>query len=298
MYNGQHQGELPLNYEIARSVNGQESVKDHKVGECMHSSMGAWQEANTIYIEQSDLRNLLAKPSTLDLVIYDVGMGIAANALATLDAFERLPSERKLHLVSFESQIGGIEFALHHLKSFPFLKKNKDLIRQLLRQKTVTVSSPGGRYFSWDLLEGDFRETIALAPAPEIIYYDFYSPKACPEVWTVRCFDLLFRATAPRRQKGLNTSLYTYCSSTAARTGLLASGFFVGRGTSTPTKKETTIATTMRESLQNAFGKDWLTHLQRSGKPWPPDLTLDRRNEVRDFLSSEEFWPPTGQAQV
>ena len=263
-----------MKYQIEAFAHNQNSIRDLEAGEQMHSSIGPWTEANLVYIQPSHLKERLLTPALseahIPLVIYDVGLGIAANALAAIDVFLNIQPSRDLHLISFENKISGIQFALEHIDDFPFLKTYEHLVLSLIQDRKMTLAQ-GGRTLHWELREGDFREQLSSCSPAEIIFYDFYSPKTCPELWGYQTFKLLFESTKKRRDDHRETTLYTYCSSTAARAAMMLAGFYVGHGPATPSKRETTIASTFIENLNRPLDLRWLEKWHRSAKPLPED---------------------------
>src|SRR3954470_1803869 len=95
-------------YEIVTTSAGAISIRDNSVNEIMHNPVGPWVEANALYIDQSKLEERLRdQPSVSEFVIFDVGLGAAANAIAALSRHRRLAnsgklSGTKLKIVSYE----------------------------------------------------------------------------------------------------------------------------------------------------------------------------------------------------
>lgn len=260
-----------MSYKVEVFSNGHASLMDEQAGETMHSRIGPWEEAHLIYIQQSQLADRLMREMSDPLVLYDVGLGIGANAVAAVHTFLNQPHRRDLHLISFENQLNGICSGLQNLEHFSFLKPYLESIEELLEKRKIKIESTSGKQIIWELYEGDFQKTVLCAPEPELIFYDFYSPKSNSTLWGQSIFELLYKKTLNRRSQGLETLLYTYCSATAARTALLLAGFYVGHGVSTPGKKDTTAASTIRSCLLRPLAEEWILHLQRSGKPLPGD---------------------------
>jgi len=284
--------ESKMSYEIQTFPNGHVSLRDTKVGETMHSSIGPWEEAKLLYIEQSKLSDRIRKAGEVPLVIYDVGLGIGANALATLEVFEEQEIGRNVHLISFENDISGLKYALQNIDHFPFLKRHEALLKEFLRFRSVTLHSKFGLSFQWDLCEGSFFNEVQNRPCPELIYYDFYSPKTSPHLWGFKYFDLLFKGTHTRRKAELETTLLTYSSSTAVRSAMLLAGFYVGLGRSTVEKRETTVASTSWKNLALPLGQDWLVRLTRSGKPLPEDWpATDRELAIQKITNQLQISP-------
>ncbi|MEO7162336.1 MAG: MnmC family methyltransferase [Bdellovibrionia bacterium] len=267
----------------------------------MHSSIGPWEEANLIYVGQSNLKERLRRHEPGPLIIYDIGLGIAANALALIQAHSLVSNEqsRDVHLISFESDIEGLKYAFNHQQHFPFLqektmpflKENKNLIELISKnflstnnqsQRSFSFQSQSGATIKWELRTGNFLgyELESQLPAPELIYFDFYSPKSSPELWNYRTFSSLYKTTEPRRKAKQTSTLLTYTSSTAVRSAMILAGFKVGYGIQTSKKFETTIACTDKNKLTRPLGQEWLEHLARSSKPLPSDYPYDIPSEA------------------
>src|SRR5258708_5273066 len=105
-------------FEIVTTRMGALSIRDNVSQEIMHNPVGPWIEANSLYIEQSKLRRRLVEDLTTELVIFDVGLGAAANALAVLHCARALAVRRPLRLVSFERDLELLQFALDNANSF------------------------------------------------------------------------------------------------------------------------------------------------------------------------------------
>lgn len=287
-----------VKYRLQIFSNGKKSISDLDAGESMHSSIGPWEEANSLYIEPSNLVSLLTKPPsavkiqrTLEnrrskysdsVVIYDVGMGVAANALAAIQTFLKCSVSKSLRIISFEINLKGIQFALQLQNEFSFLDEHSSLIGDLLVKRKVQHSHPflPQHEVTWELHEGDFRKLIHQCPEPDLIFFDLYSPKQCPELWGFHSFDLLFKKTESHRTAGLPTGVFTYSSSTCVRSSMLLAGFHVGRGGKTEAKRETTVANTQPQLLKEPLSQSWYEHLCRSSKPLPLDHPFTSSSEL------------------
>ena len=120
--------------------------------------------------------------------------------------------------------------------------------------------------------EGDFLELFGDTPAPDLIFYDPFSPKTDGELWTAETFARIFHHCGSKAAE-----LFTYSASTAVRVALLKAGFFVARGFSTGKKGETTVALTRRAAEHDLLGEEWLDRWSRSQAQFPPDLAPEAR---------------------
>lgn len=253
-----------MKHELVSLPNGRYSVKPVASPEAMHSSIGAWEEAELLYVGQARLGQRV-RESGAELVLFDVGMGIAANALAAIECFLNSHPSRDLRIVSFEKHVDALELALSRPDCFPWIERNRSAVADLLGNHYWSRTL-GDAQVRWELHEGDFlKKDLNTLPSPDLVFFDFYSPKESPELWQAACFDKLRETASSQAQ------LFTYCSSTSARAAMLLAGFYVGTGTGTGAKSETTIATARLEDLEMPLKPHWLEKLERSAKPLPPD---------------------------
>src|ERR1041385_1098095 len=106
-------------YEIHRAWEGFASIRQISSGEIMHSRPDPIQEARELYVEQSRLAERLRSES---LVVWDVGLGAAANAMAAIDSYEESSSTRPFQIVSFENDLDSLRLALTNPQNFPYLR--------------------------------------------------------------------------------------------------------------------------------------------------------------------------------
>ena len=246
------------NFRILSHANGTATLVDAENDQAMHSRIGPSLEARLVYADRARVEERLVDGRSAQ-VLYDVGMGTGANVVATLERIRaKAGACGRLEVFSFESKPDGLRVALEHLDAFPILIDWVPHLRELLA-KSETAFRVGDVEVRWRLVVGDFRERIADAPAPDTIFYDFYSPKVVPELWSLEGFARL------REKIGDGDgALYTYSAATPVRLHLLAAGFFVGAGASTGVKNETTIAASRFERLPEPLGREWLRKLDAS----------------------------------
>ncbi len=241
-------------------------IRDTVSGEVMHSVSDPEQEARSLYVEQSRAIERLQEAHDEPLVIWDVGLGAAANAMALVHAVEAMPAgqrQRRLHLVSFENDLDSLQLALRHTHWFKHLRHAAP--NELLAGNQW-VSATGS--VEWQLLSGDFAQRKFEAPAPDIVFFDPFSFKTDGALWTLPAFRELAQLC-----QGSASELFTYTYSTSVRAALLVAGFYVARGRATGPKQETTIALSPRAAAgahgHELLGADWLAKWQRSDAKAP-----------------------------
>ena len=254
-------------YEVVTTRSGAKSIRNVVLDETMHNPVGPWEEANTLYIGPSRLKERLCSPFSDDLVVYDIGLGAAANAIAAIraayGAFET-GQTRRLHIVSFEKDLELLAFAIANAESFPHFGGLVPALEAILRDHHWT--SPCGRIV-WDLRAGDFLSRIDQETThPHIIFHDPYSPASNPDMWNLAYFQKLYARIKPTEEP---TTLFTYSIATPIRAALVLAGFYGGHGPRTGLKHETTQASTHLSALEQPFGERWLNRWIRSHTKYP-----------------------------
>ena len=252
----------------------------------MHSSIDPGIESRELYVEQARMVERLREDPTAPLVLWDVGLGAAHNAMAALTCCESSgnPEQRPVRIVSFENDAASLRLALRNADRFPHLQcaaPNHVLRFGEWRSERVPLV--------WTFLEGDFLDRMEDAPTPDLIFYDPFSAKTDTTLWTLACFERLYAACA-----GNDAELFTYSASTAVRTALLAAGFFVGVGAPTGSRPETTLALTPRAVRRaTARGRTllderWLGRWRRSHAPFPSDVGVEDEAPIRERIERHE----------
>jgi queuine tRNA-ribosyltransferase len=244
-------------------------VRDMTSGEIMHPVNDPCDEARSIYVEQSRLVERLQNEAPrvdAPLVVWDVGLGAAANAMAAIHAIEAMPARqggRRLSLVSFENDLDSLRLALRHPAWFKHLRHAGP--RRLLAEGNWCSASAA---VDWLLLPGDFNTRKFDAPRPDVIFFDPFSFKTDGELWTLAAFRELLAVCDLKP-----VELFTYTYSTSVRAAMLAAGFYVAKGRGTGPKAETTIALSpgaaTRVHDRELLGEEWLVKWARSDAQAP-----------------------------
>lgn len=271
-------------FELVTLRNGTRAVRHLGHGEVMHPSVGPWQEARALYVEQSRLAEKLRREGP-PLRVWDVGLGAGTNAVAALTCARELGEQRRreLRVVSFEIDLAPLRLALSDGPGFPFLQPFAAAGNALLRGQSW--SDEGS---SWEVHLGDAAQLWERAWEPaDLIFFDPFSPVSNPTMWTPAAFAKL-RTKA--RNDGDGCTLFTYSAATPTRVSLLLGGFFVGTGIATGMKKETTVAATRRELLEQPVDERWLSRWERSAAQAPHGL--ESSEEIRSAVRGHEQFTP------
>ncbi|MEO6847656.1 MAG: MnmC family methyltransferase [Chthoniobacterales bacterium] len=273
MQTGQSESLTLGDYEIHIAREGFASIRHVASQEIMHSRTPPMEEARNLYVEQSRLSRHLRSEEESDIVIWDVGLGAAANAMAAIECYEAQTNPvRGLQIISFENDLDSLRLALRHSEKFPYLKHSAP--RAIL--ENATWQSERHPKLKWLLIPGSYPQTIGAAPLPpDIIFYDMFSNKSFSEPWGCHAFRELYTVC-----RGRSVQLFTYTCSTAARVAMLSAGFHLAKGRNAGEKLETTIAFTpeaYRQASfphQNILAEEWLGKWKRSTARFPADIPV------------------------
>jgi len=269
-------------YEVHKAWEGFSSIRQISSGEIMHSRTDPMEEARQVYVEQARLAERLRERSDEPLILWDVGLGAAANAMAAIECYETANGARPLQIISFENDLDPLRLAAANRESFPYLRA--ELVNAI-----ITDGEWRGDNLIWKLVRGDFLATMDEAPAPDVIFYDMFSPNTSPKLWTAAVFRKLFARCRDRAAE-----LFTYTCSTANRAGLLAAGFFLARGRNAGEKIETTIALTpaaahdAATAQRDLLSRDWLAKWERSTAKFPSDIPPNERSAFEKIIRGHE----------
>jgi queuine tRNA-ribosyltransferase len=266
--------------EVVTTRTGARAMLDRAAGEVMHPLVGPAREAEQLYVTPSRLALRLGTGAPDEgahdapLVLLDVGLGAGSNALAALRCARALaPPKRCLHIVSFERDLTAFELAMspEHVADFGFDEGALTAGRALASRGAHR--EPG---LVWELRLGDLADTLTNEPAAiaDVVFWDPFSPRANPALWTMQSF------LAVRRLCRSGATLHTYSGATATRAALLLAGFCVGAGDATGDKAQTTIASVDLGDLEAPLGPRFFERVRRSSAPFPADAPEDARERI------------------
>lgn len=256
-------------YQLVQLAGGAKTLFSSSYGEKMHPGLGPAAEAELLYVRQLQIAARLRNHSG-DFVIWDVGLGAAANAIAALQATRDIAG--RLRLVSFDNSTEPLNFAFQNAATLGYIAGYEPQIAELLREKNAEFSN-GKLSVRWEFHWGDFPAFLesqianpkSPIPPPHAIFFDAFSPAKNPAMWTLPVFEHLFRVLDPQRP----CALTTYSRSTLIRATLLLAGFYVGVGHATGLKEETTIAANDLGLIAEPLDSRWLQRALRSDSAEP-----------------------------
>lgn len=210
-----------MKLSVEETQDGWATLYLPECNEHYHSTFGAFEEARWIYIERGFDVMQAALPAAAPLRILEMGFGTGLNAVLTVRAAEG--ARRQVLYTGVEayplseaivSELGyaarldaeaGVYAALHALA---WAAWRPDL--------PFTAVSP---YFRARKVKALFEATDFPEQAFDLIYYDAFSPRVQPELWTEDVARRLYRTLASGGR------LITYCAQGRWKKNLQAAGF-------------------------------------------------------------------------
>ena len=144
-------------YKLVQLAAGAYSIHSLAYGETMHPAIGPAAEAEALYVDQLRLAERIREQAG-EFVIWDVGLGAAANALAVLRATRHLACA--LRLVSFDNTTEPLQFALNHAKALGYFGGYESRAQTLLEKHRVSFRD-ADHLVEWELQPGDFPTLLA-----------------------------------------------------------------------------------------------------------------------------------------
>lgn len=207
-----------------RTRDGSFTLRSEQLGEQYHSLHGALNESLHVFI-----RNGFDQVVKDPVDILEVGLGTGLNALLTWCHADR--AQRAVRYMALEPHPlpAARITSLEHARTMGEPDRNADFLRMMTAPAdAVQDMSPWFR-FMWMQRR---LEELHLHEAFDLVYYDAFSPRVQPELWTEEAFR---RVHALLRPGG---ALVTYCAKGAVRRAMLAAGLQVQRLQGPPGKRE------------------------------------------------------------
>ena len=144
-------------YRIVKLANGAHSVHSLAHHETFHPVVGPVAEAEAWDVRQLRLPERAHRQEG-EFVLWDVGLGAAANALTALRATRGAPCA--IRLLSFDHTLEPLAFALQHVEALGYLRGYEAPLERLLRDHHCAFQD-GPQTVTWDMHLADFPSLLA-----------------------------------------------------------------------------------------------------------------------------------------
>ncbi|MBW4578328.1 MAG: hypothetical protein KME42_01995 [Tildeniella nuda ZEHNDER 1965/U140] len=187
-------------------------------GEAFHSRKGAKAEAMHKFAQATELTQKAQQPR---LRLLDVCYGLGYNTAAALETIWNVNPACEVELYGLE-----LDLTIPHAAIAPPLIHSWSPVVQMVLRQMALAHACTTPCLNAKLLVGDARQTIqSLCQSDfqaDAIFFDPFSPRRCPQLWTIEFFSLVARCLAPQGK------LATYSRSAAVRSAMQAAGLAIG----------------------------------------------------------------------
>jgi tRNA U34 5-methylaminomethyl-2-thiouridine-forming methyltransferase MnmC len=187
-------------------------------GETFHSRAGAKAEA---FAKFAQVTQLVERSRQSQICLLDVCYGLGYNTAAALETIWAVNPTCQVELVALELDATVPQAAIHP----PLIDSWSEPVQEILRaiaHDQICIQP----HLSATLLLGDARQTIQELKQQgfqaDAIFFDPFSPRRCPQLWTVEFFQQVAQCLAPEGQ------LATYSRSASVRAAMQAAGLCIG----------------------------------------------------------------------
>ena len=221
------------------TADGSFTFFSSEFGEYFHSTQGAKEEAVVKFAKPCQIAQK-AQQSVVRLL--DVCYGLGYNSAAALEVIWAINPNCRVELVGLEldSTVPTSALTHHLLDSWsPPIPELLEILATSLEVQTDQLQAK--------LLLGDARTTIQQVYQSnfqaDAIFLDPFSPRRCPQLWTVEFFQMLACCCSPTGR------LATYSCAAAVRGALIEAGFKIGVTPPLGGRQPGTVASLSEENL-------------------------------------------------
>ena len=215
-----------MKYEVVVTNDGSSSIFIPEMNEHYHSSHGAIQEAEHVFIREG-----IEAISKEKITIFELGFGTGLNALLTAQFAER--NERKVTYHSIEAF--PVDLFLVEQLNYPHLLGDTSGIFKAIHSADWNTLVTIHEHFALQKIKARI-EDFDIESGIDIIYFDAFGPRAQAELWDISILKKMYDVL---NEGGV---LVTYCAQGQFKRDLKSLGFVVESLPGPPGKREMTRA--------------------------------------------------------
>lgn len=211
--------------ELYLTADGSHTIVLPDMQVTYHSTYGALQESNHIYIQAGLKQALLNYREGLN--VFEMGFGTGLNALLSVQA--AINNKRPIHYQAVELHpISPDEAAkLNYTAQLSDSGPTFSLLHSSAWEEDIVINPLFTLHKSHDSIT-----SLQVDKHFHVIYYDAFAPDVQPELWGPAIFEKLYNWLYP---EGI---LVTYCSKGSVRRTMQSAGFRVEKLAGPPGKRE------------------------------------------------------------
>jgi tRNA U34 5-methylaminomethyl-2-thiouridine-forming methyltransferase MnmC len=235
--------------DLVQTDDGSYTILDRSIDEEYHSTYGARSEADELYMVNSGFRDELNNSSSKvrSYQVLDVGMGLAYNAMMTLDVWSKALSDVNIKMCSLEINEELVSALSKNeapwMKGWPenWIEWAKSLKMTDINTWQAQIRSKNhGGYFFWEVKIGDAADVNLEDYSFDYIWQDAFSQKKNPELWSDLWFQKLHKHSSEK------AIIVTYSVARIVKDGLSNGGWEYEKCKGSGVKKQWMRATIKR----------------------------------------------------
>ncbi len=214
-------------HKIVETEDGSFTLFSTEIGEHYHSTKGALQESQHVFIKEGLLHYISNNPHKKRINILEMGFGTGLNALLAL----KVGIDYKLEIFYTTIEKYPIPINLAQKLNCGQLFDNKgyvDYYNQLHFAEWNVETKINNFYLN--KIQTDITDYLPQNPV-DVVFFDAFSPNVQQELWTVEIFTKIYQAMT---ESGVLT---TYSAKGDVRRNLIASSFSVEKLQGPPGKR-------------------------------------------------------------
>ncbi|MBC6611070.1 tRNA (5-methylaminomethyl-2-thiouridine)(34)-methyltransferase MnmD [Hymenobacter sp. BT507] len=206
-----------MQVEVRPTADGSSTLYVPALDEHYHSTHGAVQEAQHVYLQAALEPALAAATDTVRVL--EIGFGTGLNAILTLQRSLTAPVALAYDTIEKHPLPPAVVADLHPERYLlnPELLDNFNQLHAAAWDEAVPLLP----HFLLHKLTGELQHTALPANYYQVIYFDAFAPEKQPDMWTDAVFAQLYEAAAP------GALLTSYCAKGSFRRSLKAAGWLV-----------------------------------------------------------------------
>ena len=215
--------------QLIQTGDGSSSLLNLALNETYHSTHGAIQESNHVFIKNG-LQFFLEKTKADAVSIFEVGLGTGLNILLSIKFSER--NKLKIHYTSIEAF--PIDWITASQLNYGSRLKDKKLpaLFQLIHQSDWDKETAISERFSLYKIKSDLLSFRPNFNQFDLIFFDAFAPSKQPEMWTLKILEKIFLTMKP------GGVFITYCAKGQLKRDLKSLGLNVESLPGPPGKRE------------------------------------------------------------
>ena len=215
-----------MKHEVIITNDGSSSIFIPELNEHYHSSHGAIQEAQHVFIAHG-----IADAKKNPITIFELGFGTGLNALLTAQFAEK----HQIHVNYQSIEAFPVEKELLEQLNYATLLNDEDGVFDAIHVADWEMDVVISEYFTLRKIEAKI-ENYELETGIDLIYFDAFGPRAQAELWNIAILRNMHEAL---NDEGV---LVTYCAQGQFKRDLKSLGFKVESLQGPPGKREMTRA--------------------------------------------------------